>query len=165
MKLAVDTHYADDTAKVAGILFKDWQDDDYVEEYVCRVPVNKSYEPGKFYKRELPGIQALIKKINIRPEIIVIDGYVFLDGIAKPGLGKHLYNWLEEKIPVIGVAKKPYKGIRDENKITRGKSCKPLFITCAGMDLAEAKKDISSMHGKYRIPTLLKLVDQMSRKI
>jgi len=165
MRLAVDTHYVDHTAKVAGILFKDWQDDNYVEKYVCRVPVNKSYEPGKFYKRELPGIQALIKKINIRPEIIIIDGYVFLDGIAKPGMGKHLYDWLEEKIPVIGVAKNPFKGIKDENKIIRGKSNKPLFVTCAGMDLAEAKKNISSMHGAYRIPTLLKLVDQLSRKI
>ena len=165
MKLAVDTHYADDTAKVAGILFKDWRDDNYVEKYVCQVSVNKPYEPGKFYKRELPGVQALIKKIGICPEIIIIDGYVFLDGIAKPGLGKHLYNWLEEKIPVIGVAKNPFKGIKDENKITRGKSCKPLFVTCAGMDLTIAKKNISSMHGNYRIPTLLKWVDQLSRKI
>jgi deoxyribonuclease V len=165
MKLAVDTHYADDTAKVAGILFKDWQDDNYVEKYVCQVSANKSYEPGNFYKRELPGIQALIKKIDIRPEIIIIDGYVFLDGIAKPGLGKHLYNWLDEKIPVIGVAKNPFKGIKYENEITRGKSCKPLFVTCAGIDLAEAKKNISSMHGRYRMPTLLKLVDQLSRKI
>jgi deoxyribonuclease V len=165
MKLAVDTHYLDDTAKVAGILFKEWQNDNYIEKYVCQVSGNKSYESGKFYKRELPGIQALIKKINIRPEIIVIDGYVFLDGIAKPGLGKHLYNWLEEKVQVIGVAKNPFKGIKDENKITRGKSYKPLFVTCAGMDLTEAKKNISSMLGKYRIPTLLKLVDQLSRKI
>ena len=164
MKLAVDTHYLDDTAKVAGTLFKEWQDDDYIEKYVCQVSGNKSYEPGKFYKRELPGIQALIKKIIVRPEIIIIDGYVFLDGIAKPGLGKHLYSWLDEKIPVIGVAKNPFKGIKDVNKITRGKSNKPLFVTCAGMDLAGAKKNISSMHGTYRIPTLLKLVDQLSRK-
>jgi len=33
------------------------------------------------------------------------------------------------------------------------------------MDITEAKKNLSSMHGKYRIPTLLKLVDQLSRKI
>ena len=75
MKLAVDTHYVDDIAVVAGILFKDWQDDNYIEKYVCHVSVNTLYEPGKFYTRELPGIQTLIKKINIRPEIIIIDGY------------------------------------------------------------------------------------------
>jgi len=47
----------------------------------------------------------LIKDHSLHPEFIVIDGYVFTDGISRPGLGFYLYNSLSCKTPVIGVAK------------------------------------------------------------
>ena len=46
-------------------------------------------EPGQFYKRELPCILELLKQVNPLPNYIVIDGYVYLGGDEKPGLGKH----------------------------------------------------------------------------
>ena len=47
--------------------------------------------------------------------------------------------------------------------MTRGKSQTPLFITAAGIDVHTAASFIQSMHGKFRIPTLLKQVDQLCR--
>jgi hypothetical protein len=40
----------------------------------------------------------------------------------------------------------------------------PIFVSTAGMDLNLAAEKIKSMHGKFRIPRLLKLVDLMSRR-
>ncbi|MCG3154810.1 MAG: hypothetical protein DKINENOH_01406 [bacterium] len=52
---------------------------------------------------------ALLQQLKQLPEFIVIDGYVYLDGNQKPGFGKHLYEALEEKSIIIGVAKSRLK--------------------------------------------------------
>ena len=55
--------------------------------------------------------------------------------------------------------------IRDRCRtIVRGESKNPLFITSEGIAVDEAAKLIQSMHGEFRIPTMLKLVDQLSRE-
>ena len=123
------------------------------------------YIPGQLYKRELPGILKLLSEHNLQPEYIVIDGYVYLDGYAKPGLGKHLYDALHGNVKVIGVAKKRFAGISDAYALYRGGSKQPLYITSAGEALSAAKLHILSMHSIYRIPTMLKKVDQLSRLI
>jgi deoxyribonuclease V len=86
-----------------------------------------------------------------------------LDDVETPGLGAHLYNRLDNRIPVIGVAKNRYKTSDSAIEILRGKSKKPLYITAVGVDLISASKYIQCMHGDNRIPTLLKKVDQISR--
>jgi len=43
--------------------------------------------------------------------------------------------------------------------VVRGVSRRPLFVTTAGINAEEAAKGVQAMHGPYRIPTLLKLVD------
>jgi len=48
-------------------------------------------------------------------------------------------------------------------KIFRGKSTNPLYITSEGIELEIAADLILNMHGIYRIPTLLKKVDQLCR--
>ncbi len=40
-----------------------------------------------FYLRELPWIQAVLAKLDDPPEVIVVDGYVWLDEQESPGLG------------------------------------------------------------------------------
>ena len=95
---------------------------------------------------------------------IIIDGYVWLDADGKPGLGARLHEALGGKIPVIGVAKTPFRGDCWSTAIRRGLSLRPLYITAAGMDTSDAACAIGSMHGKHRIPTLLRLVDQTTRK-
>ena len=44
----------------------------------------------------------------------------------------------------------------------RGTSKKPLYIT-AGIELQKAVENIQSMLGEHRIPTILKIVDSLSK--
>jgi deoxyribonuclease V len=96
------------------------------------------------------------------PQIVVIDGYVWL-GEQKPGLGAHLYDVLGQQVAVVGVAKTLFTGAEPVELVLRGRSRTPLYVTAAGMDLAEAANHIRAMHGSHRIPTLLKRADQLSR--
>jgi deoxyribonuclease V len=161
--LAIDVDYRADHASVAGVCFHNWGDES--PEIVLHTQVSnvEGYRPGQFYKREMPCIIKLLKDHNLNPDLIIIDGFVVLGKDSKPGLGMHLYNALGRNIPVIGVAKAAFKDSKPESEIFRGKSEKPLYVTAIGIDDQIAKSHISSMHGKHRIPTLLKLVDRECR--
>ena len=163
MILAVDVNYKDDVASIAGITFDDWADSEVKGVYKSYLHGVNDYIPGKFYLRELPCILKLLEEHALSPRYIVIDGLVYLDGKSDPGLGKHLYDALNKKIAVIGVAKKPYKGIAQECAVYRGNSLMPLYVTSVGVNLEAAKTNIASMYGIYRIPVLLKKVDQECR--
>jgi deoxyribonuclease V len=165
MKLAVDVNYDNCTATVGGIVFRKWADALPYTELVSHINQVHDYEPGVFYKRELPPILKLLHEHHLQPECIVIDGYVYLDGYSAPGLGKYLYDSQNGETPVIGVAKKRYQDISSDFKVYRGKSKKPLYVTVAGMPFETAKDNIIRMDGKTRIPTLLKRVDQLCRGI
>jgi len=163
MILAVDVHYSKDQAVAAGVVFETWQDEQAQKECFSLVEGVADYEPGKFFKRELPCILKLIADHQLRPDCILIDGYVFLDGHSEAGLGKYLYDTLDGAASVIGIAKKRYKNIDAKYEIYRGASRKPLYITAVGMDVDQAKRNILTMHGKYRLPTIIKRVDQLCR--
>ncbi|HJV66917.1 MAG TPA: endonuclease V [Geomonas sp.] len=164
MILVVDVAYSEEDAVAAGVLFRDWRDDAPVREVVSHHPHPASYQPGEFYKRELPCILKLITDHALQPDCIIVDGFVYLDGCHQPGLGKRLYDALGGEVAVIGVAKSPFKGIGPEFAIYRGESVKPLFVTAAGIDLEQAKAYVLGMHGGYRVPSLLKRADQLSKK-
>ncbi len=165
MIFAADVQYADDTALAAGILFSGWESC-RIEKTVLKAIENIApYEPGSFYKRELPCILALLAEIGELPEAIVVDGYVSLGKTGRPGLGMHLYNSLDGTVPVIGVAKKEFADTPDECRLLRGESTRPLYVTSVGMELETAKSCVAAMHGNHRIPALLKRVDQLCRGI
>jgi deoxyribonuclease V len=164
--LAFDTYYFNNNAKTVCIGFTDWtaaepdliwtETRENIEEYV----------PGEFYKREMPCILSLLQKIGLTDcEAIIIDGYVHLDDKGKPGLGAHLYNKLHLKVAVIGVAKSNFKTL-NKSKVTllRGQSISPLYITAIGYDVVKASNNIAIMAGLYRIPTLLKLLDSLTKE-
>jgi deoxyribonuclease V len=46
----------------------------------------------------------------------------------------------------------------------RGESKKPLFVTSAGVDTDWAAAQIINMDGEYRLPTLVKLADSLSKE-
>ena len=165
MIFAIDCQYYDDTAVAAGILFENWHDEEITAKQVNTIENIAPYEPGQFYKRELPCILSVLKSLETQPDIIIVDGYVTLSSEQKPGLGMHLYEALERKIPVIGVAKRSFVDTPEDAGILRGKSENPLYISSAGIDLEQAKAHIKQMHGKNRHPTLLKYVDQLARGI
>ena len=158
---AVDVHYpGDGRAQVAAVFFADYraQAPDKILTRLIAEPAD--YVPGTFYKRELPCILAVLDQLDPLPVEIIIDGYVCLG--AKPGLGQHLFEALGRRIPVIGVAKSAFASAHAE-KVFRGGSRRPLYITAAGMPDAAAARNISRMHGPHRIPTLLRQVDQIAR--
>ncbi len=165
MNLAVDVNYTNHTAIAAGIFFQEWDDEEPSKELITQINNVNEYEPGNFYKRELPCILALMKENLLHPDCIIIDGDVFLDGSSIPGLGKHLFDVLDDEIPVIGVAKSAFKDIPAEFELYRGKSVKPLYVTTVGMSIESAKNNIMRMHGESRNPTLLKRADQVSKSI
>jgi len=165
MKLVIDVGYHGQVATAAGVLFENWRDAKPAQE--LRIPIEDvaPYEPGLFYKRELPCIMKLLESVNDELDAIVVDGFVWLSNDAenpKPGLGAYLYEKLDKKVDVIGVAKTQFVG-SGAAQLLRGKSKRPLFVSAAGIDLVEAIHLVNSMHGPNRIPTLLKRVDQLSR--
>ncbi|NBW37304.1 MAG: endonuclease V [Cytophagia bacterium] len=166
MILAFDTYYFDNKAKTVCIAFNDWSGTSTDKVYTEITEGVEAYQPGEFYKRELPCILSLLKKMDTdQVEAIVIDGYVYLDDNGQLGLGGHLYHRLHSKIPIIGVAKTNFKTI-DKHKeiIVRGKSVRPLYITAVGIDIILAAKFIQQMAGEHRIPSLLKKLDTLTRE-
>ena len=164
MILAVDVDYRNDKAIAAGVLFKNWEDREPVQELIAEILTVAEYEPGQFYKRELPCVLALLQQLEQLPEFIVIDGYVYLDGNLKPGFGRHLHDALEGKSVIIGMAKSRFKDTPAETEIFRGGSKRALYVTAIGIDETKAKGFIMQMHGAHRIPTILKRVDQLSKR-
>jgi len=164
MIAAVDVYYDEYTATAAAVVFESWGDSWPIDHVLNECDNFDTYQPGYFYKRELP---CLLNVLNIIPHplsTIVIDGYVWLKEPSHLGLGAHLYYTLDQSIAVIGVAKTFLQQAKDVVPITRGKSQRPLYISAAGTATTHAADCIQSMHGAFRIPTLLKMADQLSRK-
>lgn len=163
MFIAIDVQYNGDEASIAGVIFESWDSQNPLRVAVSQHKIFGEYEPGYFYKRELPCIMSLLDSIPETFKTIVIDGYVTLGQDNRPGLGAHLFDSIGNATPVIGVGKTKFHGISSECEILRGTSVKPLYITSIGKDLIEAKINIKNMHGNYRIPTMLKLADYYAR--
>lgn len=162
---AFDVAYRKNFSQSACLVFKEWSDTCEQKLIIETLPTEaEKYISGEFYRRELPCLLNLIEKHNVNPEIILIDGYVWLGGPDVPGLGVHLYRALEDKIPVIGVAKTARRGDHYSIPVLRGQSRTPLFITSVGIEQREAADHIRSMHGTHRIPALLKRVDRATRR-
>lgn len=164
MILAFDTFYFDKQAKTICIAFENWHAETYEVYSEIRTEI-ADYEPGAFYKRELPCILSLLRQISLETvTTIVVDGYVFLDDSGKPGLGSHLYRALEEKIPIIGVAKTRFASIEILQRVVyRGASKNPLYVTAIGLNPDEAAESIQNMQGDYRIPTLFRQLDSLTK--
>ncbi|MEZ4317095.1 MAG: endonuclease V [Myxococcota bacterium] len=157
---ATDVQYSDDRAVVAGLGFLSFADD-AGEEHVLEVPgAPEAYEPGAFYKRELPLLLDLLRGRTVTG--VVVDGFVWL-GPDRPGLGAHLHGALGG-VPVIGVAKTGFQGADAvAEAVLRGQSERPLWVTAEGVAVDRAARWIRQMHGPHRIPTLLKRVDRLCR--
>jgi len=164
--VAVDVHYRQAFAKAVSIEFEDWADAQPARIHEVRIEEVAAYEPGQFYKRELPCILKVLACTPLeRVSCIVVDGYVTLGNGAKPGLGKYLYDHLNQQIPVIGVAKRSFHDNGEQvAQLLRGESKNPLFLTAAGMPLKEALAKVKFMQGGYRMPDLLRILDQQTKQ-
>lgn len=159
-----DVAYGDEAAVVAGALIHSWDAESASQVLVRRFDISpKPYESGAFYKRELPVLLPIISEFDDPIEVIIIDGYVWLNANHLPGLGGHLFASLGGHIPVIGVAKSRYRDDTWSIPVLRGMSQRPLFVTSAGIDQERAAERIRRMHGNARIPTVLALADRAAR--
>ena len=161
----IDVDYRSESgpAVSACLLFRSWLDPEPTAERVAVVDRIAPYKPGSFYLRELPCALAVLELVPEPLEAVVVDGYVWLDGDGRQGMGAHLYETLGRRVPVVGVAKNPFKGSEHAEPVLRGRSEKPLFVTAAGMDPVEAAGQVRTMHGAFRVPTLLRRVDRLCR--
>lgn len=166
MILAFDTYYFDQKAKTICLEFAEWNEDKNFKVHSEIIDNVEEYIPGEFYKRELPCILSLLKQIDLSTiDVIVVDGFVYLNDENKYGLGGYLYDKLNKQIPIIGVAKTNFASIEKNKKaLYRGESKKPLYITSIGIDLDEAYKKVESMAGEFRFPTLLKELDRLTKE-
>jgi deoxyribonuclease V len=159
----LDVAYTDDAAGVGCVLAETWAAPSPSAELAKHVPgAPQPYEPGNFYKRELPLLLAAIQDLEVEPVVFVIDGYVWL-GPDKPGLGARLFEHLGSCAAVIGVAKSAFSHDMWSAVVHRGQSRRPLLVTSAGIGTAEAAALVSGMHGEHRIPTLLQRADRLAR--
>jgi deoxyribonuclease V len=163
MLACADVHYLEHEAHGALLLFPDWAAVAPTDQRLVRLPSPAEYRPGHFYERELPVLLALLAQVEHPLEAVIIDGYVWLGAASEKGLGAHLYEALDRAVPVVGVAKTAFKGSGFAVPVSRGGTTRPLYVTAVGMDPGVAAEHVRAMHGPYRIPTLLKEVDRLSR--
>ena len=166
MILAIDVHYKETTAKAVGALIENWDDAAALQHIIKYIDHVEEYIPGAFYKRELPCILEIIKAVDLLSiSYIVVDGFVVLDDAGKPGLGAYVYERIHSQVPVIGVAKSNFhQNLQQVIPVHRGASIKPLYVTAVGTDLQQAAAFIKSMHGEFRLPTVLKEMDRITKE-
>ncbi|HOY16112.1 MAG TPA: endonuclease V [Haliscomenobacter sp.] len=164
MLICLDTDYRDPLAQCAYALFDSWAATESVQVSCVRVEQVAPYEPGAFYKRELPGLLQALASVDMPLEAILIDAYVWLDE-GRGGLGWYLYEALEQKIPVVGIAKTRFRPAEKVAiSVLRGESKNPLWVTAIGMEADFAAEKVQEMAGEFRIPEMLKLVDGRCRE-
>jgi deoxyribonuclease V len=158
---AVDVHYpVSGGARAAAVLAVDAAFARVVAERVTTVEEVLPYRPGEFYLRELPPLRALLASMDL-PRLAVIDGYADLDPDGRPGLGAYVH--AEFGLPVIGVAKSPFRTATHAIPVLRGASARPLFVTAAGLPRADAADLVRHMTGRFRVPDALRRVDSLAR--
>jgi len=158
---AVDVHYPQTGgARAALVLADDETFATIVAEHVAVLATVEGYQPGAFYTRELPALEAVLAQVD-PPSLLVVDGYVDLDPDGRPGLGAHVHERFGR--PVIGVAKTGFHSATHAIPVRRGGSTRPLYVTAVGLSTVEAAAVVAGMAGAHRIPSALKRVDALAR--
>lgn len=159
---ATDVHYpASGGACAALVLADDARFGVVLAERTAWLDYVAPYRAGHFFLRELPPLRAVLSGVT-HVQLIVIDGYVDLDPAGRPGLGAHLH--AECSVPVIGVAKNPFRGATHAVPVLRGDSARPLFVTAAGIELQGAADLVRQMAGVHRVPDILRRADTLARR-
>ncbi|MFL6677565.1 MAG: endonuclease V [Burkholderiaceae bacterium] len=165
MKLVMDVHIEGATARVGAVAFDDWAAAEGTRNHALAIAHVEKPAKGELDLRALPWLIQLIEANRLQPEVIVLDGFVHLDAQDTPGLGRRLHDALAGRSAVIGVSKSVFKGsdTPDQFCIFREDETPPLVVTCAGIDLGAAKARVRMMHGRKRVPTLLKLAARIAK--
>ena len=140
------------------------------------------YIPGFLSFREGPAIVEAVRKLKVKPDVIIFDG----QGIAHPkGLGIASHIGVLLNIPAIGCAKSRLTGEYREPGIRKGRSSplrlkgrtigavlrtrdnvNPVFISPGHLvDLKSSVGIVLGCVGKFRIPEPVRRADFLSKKI
>jgi deoxyribonuclease V len=167
MIVAIDVHYRENEAKIVCLEIDNWIDNVSSKTHIVYKYDVADYESGAFYKRELPCIINIMEFVDLEMvECIVVDSYVYLDDDGKKGLGYYVFEHFDRKIPVVGVAKTSFhNNTKNVRLILRGSSLSPLYVSSIGIELDLAAQHVLSMAGEFRMPTLLKLLDTLTKEI
>jgi deoxyribonuclease V len=160
---AVDVYYLEDgSARAAAVLAIDPSFAHVTAEVTVLVRAEQAppYEPGEFFRRELPPIRAVLAGVA-RLGLLIVDGYVDLDPHGRMGLGAHAHAAFG--VPVIGVAKSPFAPATHAAVVRRGTSARPLYVTAAGLPVSDAAELVRRLPGRFRLPDPLRRADALSR--
>lgn len=163
MKLAIAVHINGAQAQAAAVAFDAWDASEATKTYLSHIAHVEKPERGELDLRELPCVMQLLREHKLEPELILIDGFVHLDGDETPGLGQHLFQALGGTTPIVGVSKTSRPGLSTQFEVMREEETKPLIVTCVGLDIGAAKARLRAMHGRKRVPTLMKLVARLAK--
>ncbi len=158
--VAVDVDYRDDCAVAAGVWFSEWCATAADFSATAILPPAAEYEPGEFWRRELPCLLAVLA-LGPAVDLVIVDGYATLRE-GRPGLGARLS--AATGLAVVGVAKTRFASATDAVPVLRGGSRSPLYVSAAGFGAAEAADGVRAMAGEFRVPALLKQVDRLARE-
>lgn len=163
MKLVVAVHFEGAQANAAAVAFDAWDAAEATKTYVSRITHVETAVRGALDLRELPCVVQLLREHSLEPELILMDGFVHLDADETPGLGQHLYHALGGRVPIVGVSKKRLPSLAAQFEVMREEETPPLLVTCAGIDIGAAKARLRAMHGRKRVPTLMKLAARLAK--
>jgi deoxyribonuclease V len=147
-------------ARAALVVTADSAYAEIVDERVARLAAVAPYEPGGFFRRELPAMLAVLAGAGDL-DLVIIDGYVDLDPVGRAGLGARLHDQIG--VPVIGVAKTAFRSATHAAAVRRGAASRPLYVTAVGVAVDWAATLVADMAGPYRLPDALRRVDRLSR--
>ncbi|MDH0867111.1 endonuclease V [Mitsuaria sp. GD03876] len=163
MKLFVAVHLDGSQATAAAVAFEDWNAAEATKTYLSPIAQVDKAVRGELDLRALPCVMQLLAEHKLEPELLLIEGFVHLDGDETPGLGQHLFQALGGRVPVVGVSKKGLPGLSAQFEVMREDETPPLVVTSAGLDIGAAKVRLRSMHGRKRVPTLMKLAARLAK--
>ena len=165
MKLAIALEFFTDQVRAAAVAFDAW--DALEPDKTCStlVAVAARLSPAERDQCRLAGLLQLLREQALGPELIVFDGLVHLDAQGTPGWGQLLYDALGGRVAVIGVSKRVTQGLPAQFEVMRETEALPVIVTCVGIDLGAAKARVRAMHGKRRMPTLLKLAARNAKSL
>ncbi len=170
MELAVDVYYWGHRARAVGVLFE-WTSGVALGTETVELNDVADYVPGEFFRRELPCVMAIIDRLPLETldavASVVVDGHVYVDDEGSPGLGAHVWHVLHGRgynVAVVGVAKTAFRGNNTTViPVLRGAGNRPLLVSAIGAEVEEVAERVRCMHGPFRMPTILKLVDALTR--
>ena len=176
---AVDVAYTDDRGYSAAVSV-DHSSHEVVEAVTTERGVDFPYIPTYLAYREFPLIESCIRRLEGRPDVLLIDG----NGILHPrGLGLATFAGIKLGIPTIGVAKSLLLGNVEDSLAKPGSACrvlikgemrgyafrpaqsrKPIYISPGHMVSFETSLEIVKSHTRNRVPEPLKLAHNMAVK-